>query len=512
MAPITVTAVRRGPAVTVSPQLRVTTAPSGTPVSARYSVLIEGEPCATYQTPVDYQGQRDHFSNFETDAAGNCEVTVVTTGPAITTAEVLPLRHGIEPNVVNGSTVTFDVTDTTQYTLILNDDWLNPLNVFANPYDFDPPNPGDVEHFYGEGVWNTKPNGAAFGSFWGEHRLLAGEQCYVHRNAWVNGKIFAGPATAGIGPTMEGVHVFGYGVVDSTGSTSTMGPGRPAQIGNLIGGGIDGLTLIGNRHWGCTIAESYDVALRYTKMLNYYKAGPVGEKGTPDGIDVVGSSLIEYDHPFIRAADDCIAIKTSKNGFPGSFPNGAWRGNVEDIWVHDGVFHGGNGGNGFDIGYETFNNSTDGTTPLIDPTTGQQIAYIRNLAYQRNDFIRKTFDPAINYRCAVLGIHSTDNTPITNVLWEDINVDHFSDLDSLVWVGSGGWDSYTYGQRGPIDLVTLRRVNFRSGTSTEDFHFEGGGGAGQITNVTLDNVYNRGSKVTNTTGWTRTNATTPQFV
>lgn len=503
-----------------SPTLRVVNAASGAPTSARYAVSINDEPTATYQTPADFYGERGHYANFETNGAGTCQVKVTVTGATITSAIVRPAGLGLTPNIVSGSVLTFNALAVGTYTVVINGDWLNPLYVYANPYETDVPGPGDVEFYYGPGLHNhVTPSGGALGSFWGELRLGANQELYVHRDAFVYGKVWLGPGTANTGPSTANVRAFGYGVIDSTASASTMGPGRPAQVANINGGGIDGLTLIGNRHWGCTTAESVDISYKHTKMLNYYKAGPSGEKGTPDGIDILGSKRVTYDHAFIRAADDCIAIKTAKSGYPGAMPGGAWRGNVEDILVQDSVMHGGQGGNGWDIGYETFNNSTDGTTPLNDPATGTQIDHISNVTYRRSGFVRKTFDPSINYRCAVLGIHSADNTAISNVLYEDVYCDDARDTDAWIWAGSGAWDTYTYGQRGPITGLTYRRVNFRDGNpSPDELHFEGGGGAGQITDVTFEDVYIKGTKVTSTANssgkwtWNRTNTTTPTFI
>lgn len=456
-------------------------APSGSPVSSTFTVMANGQATACYET-----AEAD-FANFAV-TSGTTTVQV-TYNAAVTSVSVHPEKFGIVPTFTSGQTTfSFTITQPHNYVVFINGDPDKPLYIFANPAETTTPNPSDYTYYYGPGYYNqTKPDGSPLNAD-GALILNAGQSCYVHPNAYVKGKIYLGAEQSNVGPIFSNIHLSGYGVVDSVSVTSGNGPGRPGKIGNVDGASITGTTFIGQIHWGMPILESNDVTLTNVKMLNYKIT-----TGTPDGIDIVGSTNVTYDGCFIRAQDDAIAIKTWKNGFG---PSPYWRGNVENITIVDCVIDQGDGGNGVEIGYENFNNNTTGS-PVNDPRTGLPVAYIRNITYRRLDIVRKRRDPAIMYRMAGLGMHLVDDVPVSNVLYEDVNVE-YCDGQFWIWFGAFASGDYSYGSgRAQITDITLRRVSF-DGPNSLPIHLQGGGSGVTLYNIVMQDVYVKGTKLTNT--------------
>jgi hypothetical protein len=319
--------------------------------------------------------------------------------------------------------------------------------------------------------------------------LAAGESCYLHGGAYLVGKIGLGPEGASnTGPIRSNISLTGHGVVDSLGVSTGTGPGRPTRVNQVQGGTIKGPTFLNETHWAAIITESDDVLVEDVLMLSLGSGTP----GTPDGIDIIGSSNVTYRRCLIRSKDDGIAVKTYKNGF-GNAP--FWRGNVENILVEDCVFDQGDGGNGLEVGYENLNNTTDGTTPVIDPVTGTQVDHITGVTFRRCDIVRKTRDPAIIYRMAGLGIHLVDDVALTSVLYEDVNLEYV-DGQFWIWFGSFASSDYSYASgRAQISDITLRRVVFNGPTSLP-IHLQGGGGGLTIDGLTFEDVSIKGRTLT----------------
>ena len=68
------------------------------------------------------------------DMDGAVTVTVTLPGQEITTAKVTPAGGGITPKI-KGDTVTFKLTQPSQYTVEFNDSQHGALHLFANPLE-----------------------------------------------------------------------------------------------------------------------------------------------------------------------------------------------------------------------------------------------------------------------------------------------------------------------------------------------------------------------------------------
>lgn len=85
------------------------------------------------------------FTNFSFN--GDVSVSVKSLNGKIETAKILPISDGVE-GILDGDSLTFEISEPLKLSVILNNDYLNPLHIFANPLELLVPKAGD------EGVYS----------------------------------------------------------------------------------------------------------------------------------------------------------------------------------------------------------------------------------------------------------------------------------------------------------------------------------------------------------------------
>jgi len=237
------------------------------------------------------------FAQF--DIGGPVQV-VVTCPEAVKNAKILPTASGIVPRVM-GNQITFSIAKPSQLTLEINGDWNNSLNLFANPFETNVPNPRDpnVIYFTPGAHTITAPM-----------KIPSGKTIYLAGGAVVYGSV--GPS--GRGATVldlsgDNITVRGRGVLDGSLIPKTnTGGSLVGAHGNHIR--IEGIVLRDACTWNVPIRHSTDVKVWNIKIF--------GWRGNSDGVDIVNSQNVDVHDSFIRTFDDLVVVKTNDKGGPES--------------------------------------------------------------------------------------------------------------------------------------------------------------------------------------------------
>ncbi len=282
-------------------------APSGIELSDQYTVEVNGNPVDLYIGSVgehknnpEFYGGDYAFGNF--DFSGSVTVSI-TTAKTLANLKIQPLSLGITP-VVSGNTITFTLEKPAKIS-IEPDGKNEPLLLFANALEVDPPQPGDPNVVYfGPGIHNPPGNVL---------NINSNQTLYL-----------AGGAVLRAGITIQGsnIRVAGRGLLDCNPWGHTAGPsGRyPLFVKSSADVEIEGITIWGAWGWSIPIGMSESVTVSNVKICG-------ARVWNDDGIDICSSSDVTISDCFIRSDDDCIAIK--------GFTWGGANRDVSDITIKD---------------------------------------------------------------------------------------------------------------------------------------------------------------------------------
>lgn len=420
-----------------------------------------------------YPARFGDLATISSDVAGPIPIEVDF--PAtITSVTINPASAGVTATGVGTQTASFTITQNGHYSIEINGT-STPLFLAVQPLEVSPPAPGDVTYYYGPGVHDIG----------NEIILTSNQTCYIAGGALIKGKVRIGPNTR-TGTTANNCTVSGRGIVDAavlpnTGVQATSW-GRTARVQKATNSTIRGISFVGMDHWNFAIYESSNITLDWIRSLNSKRDDGAG---TPDGMDIVGSNSVTVTNAFIRAYDDGVAVKCEKN---------SWMGSTSNITVQDSVIWQGGGGNGLEIGWENNTGFTMSAIKFIN------IDIIRKVA--RTDFQNKR---------AALGIHLVGPSPLDDVLFEDIRVQHSEENNVyLSCFHETSSPSYDFPTRAPISNVVLRRVSLPNNglpirMISEDPSIP-------MTTVTWDDCDIAGTPIVNSSGMTVTNVTGLTFV
>lgn len=244
----------------------------------------------------------------------------------------------------------------------------------------------------------------------GEVRLMAGQTLYIEGGAVLRGWVRASAA--------DGIRISGHGVID--GSTFPHHAQRTVLIDHCADAVIEGITIIGSPSWTVVLAACDRVVVRRIHLIGWVVCS--------DGIDVVGSRDVVIEDCFLRDNDDCVAIKAlAIDGLGDDLMR-----DVERVTVQRCVCWNDHAGNVFEIGFET------------------RCERIRGIIFRDCDVL------AAHGEGGVFTIHAGDRAEISDVLYEDIRIEHFYDkfIDFRVLDSRYSKDE----TRGRIHDVTLRRI------------------------------------------------------
>lgn len=276
--------------------VRTYRAPLGAPLSSDYVVTVNGRPVDVYATPTRYRhrdnklvvmgkeemaaepdtGEPCYYGYFDFAGEVNIEVTAAWCD-AVRTASVHPLAHGMTPTV-SRQRVSFKLDRPRKLTVILNGDpYTRPLHLFANALEADPVTAsGTGVRCYGPGYHKEATVD-----------LQDGETLYLAGGACLEGRVHV------IGK--HDVKIRGRGVL--LGATAGITIKSSSNV--LIDGIICNRRKDGIQNWAYASSK---ITVRDYKIIS-------GNIWSTDGFDPCNSQDVLIEDCFIRAGDDCIAIK-----------------------------------------------------------------------------------------------------------------------------------------------------------------------------------------------------------
>jgi len=269
----------------------------------------------------------------------------------------------------------------------------------------------------------------------GELALGAGERIYIEGGAVVRGAIRAARA--------DGARIFGRGILDNSyfRPGNPDGPKRTIMVEHSSRVEIDGIVIIEPGTWTLECAASREVEIHDLKILGLLQAC--------DGIDIVGCEQVRIRDCFIRAGDDCVALKACEYS-PWGTDLGFCR-DVRGVIVERCVLHSYLGGSALEIGHEL------------------RCSEVRDVVFRDIDIL------AVHDFGAALAIHNADHALVTDILYEDIRVEHHWIAAIDLRVVKTRYSSTA--ERGRIRNVVLRRIDF------------------------VESIYNAGYTISHIGGW-----------
>ena len=271
-------------------------APQGEPLSRDYKLEVNGQPVDIYlakiadvQNPPDWAlkpgqlGGPYSFAYF--DFSGTVTVKITSLKKPLDKLVIRP-DNGIIPRV-EGHTVSFTLNEPCKLS-IEPDDVREPLLIFANPLEADPPRPGDPGVIYfGPGI--HKPNRITVSS---------GQTLYIAGGAVVK---------AAVSVSGHNIKIRGRGILCGDDWSWRQGPGRLLGLERASNVSIEGIILRGAWSWTLPIYNSDSVTITNVKICG-------GKNPNDDGINPCNSQHIVIRDCFIRTDDDCIAMKGIRYG------------------------------------------------------------------------------------------------------------------------------------------------------------------------------------------------------
>lgn len=376
------------------PELSIYDWPALMERSPHFSVAINGQAVPVCATGVAA------FIVVAFEGTVDFEITVES---AIKSALLRPLSRNL-PLQVEGRIARFQLEQPDNLSLEI--DGLMPLFIFANPTETARPDATDPRvHFFAAGQTHDV----------GELEIGSGETVYIEGGAVLRGAIRAADSSK--------VTIRGHGILDGRVWKRGEDEHRSIQWEKCTDVLLKDIVMIHPSMWMVTAALCDRVHIRNLKQI--------GECVSSDGIDVVGSQNVLIEECFLLNNDDCIAVKSHYGHHPYARYED-WRGDVRDVEVRNCVCLNARAGNVMEIGFEL------------------QTESISNITFRNIDVLSGHGEGG------VFTIHNGDNATVSNILWEDIRVEHFYDKLVDFRILNSRWSGKT--GRGQIRDVHLKNI------------------------------------------------------
>jgi hypothetical protein len=355
-----------------SAQLAVWPAPEGAELNDRFEVRVrqdsdEWRVVPAYLVMVDEVRDTDHHheksSMSQFGFSGNVEVAVtMRDGSTIETGRVRPLAKGIIPRI-EGSTMTFTLTEPANLSVEVNGDIFHNLHLFANPIETSVPDPADPNVIWlGPGIHTPED---------GRISVPSGKTLYLAGGAVLKGAIIV--------REVENVKIMGRGVIHYENR-------QGIQIQNSKNVYVEGRVTT-----KCATGGSNGVEIRNVKSITHFQWG--------DGMNIFASSNVLYDGVFCRNSDDCHTVYATRGGFTGSARNITMKNST--LWA--------------DVAHPIFvgiHGNLEGGTDIIE-----------DLNYIDIDILDHK-EKQVDYQ-GCLAINGGDNNIIRRVKFENIRIEDF---------------------------------------------------------------------------------------
>lgn len=322
-----------------------------------------------------------------------------------------PLRHGIVPKRTARG-IRFRMPAPAKISIEFDGDLTNPLFILVNPPEVNGLSgdaPG-VRFFRAGGEYDA-----------GEIRLGLGETLYIEEGAVVHGWVIADKA--------HGARIAGRGILDGSRMDHNASM-RPQMIKIIESNGVvvEGITLVNGPSWHVVPIACRNTAIRDVNVIAF--------SGCGDGVDVTGCENTSVTGCFIRANDDCIAVKATDCMHPSGSHN------VRGVRVSGGVFWNASWGNALEIGYET------------------RCEEISDILFEDCDIIHAEFEGWQSG--GTFTIHNGDRALVRDVTYRNIRVEDSQEKLIDLKVQHSKWSRDT--QRGRIQGVHFEDIAIVDGS------------------------------------------------
>ncbi len=369
------------------------------------------------------------------DFEGEAEITV-TVPFELTQVDIRPKSKKID-FTHDAHNVRFTLKEPAKLSVEFNGSIDNALALFAYAPETEIPDPADENVLYfGPGIHTP-----------GDLEIKSGTTVYLAGGAYVYGSFYTEKGA-------ENVRILGRGVLDGR-DHARPAPHKlvePYYARKFL---LQDITMHNAPSWTVRVFGCDDVIVRNSNIFGY--------RGNSDGVDVCGSRNVEVYGMFIRNWDDALAVKAFETG------------DMDNVYFHDCTIW-----NDFarpiEVGYE------------------HRADEIKNIHYKDIDIIHSMSGYPL------IGIHQGDRAHIHDVLFEDIRVEdalggQFIDLR----IKPSGWNRD--GKPGYIERVAFKNIylNGKPGLDKlpEPSRIEGWSEESSISDVTFENVFISGKRITN---------------
>ena len=408
--------------------------------SDQYRVKINGRSTFVYYATVA------SFVSFESNDTVDVEISVAGRFRNI---RILPLHLGITPEI-NGQTISFRLPSAKK--VYVETDLEEQLFIYGNAIETDKPDPEapGVTYFKAGQVYEV-----------GELNLNPGETVYVEGGAVFRGSIRGTRANNAV--------IRGPGVMDG----SYYSQQRRRRVRNLL---IEDSRDVTIRDLIMVEPQSWTITMYHCENIVVDNVKEISHMGGTDGVDIVSSHGIRVVNSILRNDDDCIAVKAFTNKYMtySDITQNTHLKGVADVLVTGCAIQTNEGGQVFEIGHEL----------MEEPITN--IRYVDCDVLGAHDF------------GGVFGIHNADGATISNILYENIRVDHYyNKLIDLRIVKSRFSGEEKIGR---VEHIVFRDISVTASRFNEGYSISLIGGYDEdhkIMDVKFENFRINGVKVTN---------------
>lgn len=382
-------------------------------------------------------------------AAFSCEgpVNIEIELPYGTSGDVTisPKKHGILPRI-EGNRISFQIPGPMLFAVMV--DGLPALYGYANPLETNVPDASDpkVKYFKAGQIYEV-----------GQLVLSDDETLYIEGGAVVRGSVFASSA--------KNIRIAGYGILDG-GYYAANNKHRSILLEDCRNSVIEDIIMIEPSSWMIVLGLCEDIVVRNVKQLGFVSSS--------DGVDIVGCKRVKVLNSFLRNGDDCVVVKAFDLGRYNKYVSKNFSADVDDIEVNNCIVLSFRGGQAFEIGHEL--------------TT----ASVRNIRFINCDVL------GVHDQGGVFGIHNTDRAAVSDVLYQDIRVEHY--YNKLVDIRIIKSRYFRDEERGQIRNVTFKNIDVTVSEYNPGYSISLIGGYDAkhtVENVVFDNFRLNGTKVTN---------------
>ncbi len=414
--------------------------PPGIPTSDLYEVRVNGQLAYVYQT-----GEAD-FITLAHSGPAEFEVTCLEPLPEDTPVAIRPMSKGITPQRESTQKVCFRTSEPVCLSVEFGDHHRKPLFIWASQPEQNAPDPADprVHYFRAGDVYEI-----------GRLELNSGETIYMEGGAVLKGAIHSVDA--------QDIAIRGHGILDNSPYKRGINQVHSIMLETSRGILIDGIGMMRPSTWMVSLGCCEEVTIRNLKQ--------VGEVVSSDGIDVCGTKNVLIEDCFLRNNDDCIVIKSTGVPVPEKGRLRAWQGDVENVRARRCTLLNAHAGNALEIGFELC------------------AERIHDIVFEDIDII------AAHGEGGVFTIHNGDRATVSDVLYQNIRVEHFYSkfIDFRIFSSIYTKDD----QRGHIRDITLRNITACDNRYNSVSLIGGHNEHHQVHNVLIENLTFAGQPITN---------------